>query len=502
MSGRRRLSVLRLLGVLVAVAIIAGAGSVAVRRGIGTASGARIGGTWFAPYVDVTEPSELHFEDLGANPAGDAVLGFVVASRDGACAPTWGTYYDLDGAARSLDLDRRIERSRQRGDDILVSFGGLANSELATRCTSDDALRAAYAAVIRRYALSTIDFDVEGDALADAAANARRSRVVKSLQDSARASGQELAVWLTLPVATNGLSSTGLAIVDSMLAAKVDIAGVNVMAMDFGASKPNTTSMIDAMREALDATFRQLDGAYRRAGLRLSTRDLWRKVGITPMIGQNDVRAEQFTVEDARSVLALAEQLGLGRVSMWSANRDQACGAQLDLGTVSNSCSGVLQKPQEFGQTFSRLGGAVLGAAHDRTVSQPAVEVRDDPATSPYPIWDAASVYTAGSKVTWRRNVYEAKWWSRANVPDEPVAQEWDTPWRFLGPVMSGDRPASTTTLPGGVFPAWSRAVIYVKGDRVERNGVAYEARWWNRAEEPQPQPDDPYSTPWVRVDR
>ena len=36
------------------------------------------------------------------------VLGFVVADPTTAARPPMGTYYDLDGAGRALDLDRRI----------------------------------------------------------------------------------------------------------------------------------------------------------------------------------------------------------------------------------------------------------------------------------------------------------------------------------------------------------------------------------------------------------
>ncbi len=49
---------------------------------------------------------------------------------------------------------------------------------------------------------------------------------------------------------------------------------------------------------------------------------LWQMVGITPMIGLNDITTEVFDQQEAREVLAFAEQQGIGRLSFWSLNRD------------------------------------------------------------------------------------------------------------------------------------------------------------------------------------
>jgi chitinase len=501
--GRPRLSLLR---IFLALALCAGVGGALVAFGGRIVEAAdsprseRAGaGPWYAPYVDVTLTPEYHFEDLSANPSNDVVLSFIVASRDGACAPTWGTYFDLDGAATALDLDRRITRLRQRGGDLIVSFGGEANDELARHC-DDDGLRAAYSAVIDRYKVTTLDFDIEGTDLADTAANERRGRVVKALQKEAAAANRDLAVWLTLPVAPTGLTGEAVGVIDSMLAAKVDLAGVNLMAMNFGSSR-QSSDMVDATADALDATWRQLDAAYRRAGVHLTAESVWRKIGVTPMIGQNDDPLDRITLGDARRVLELALDRGIGRMSMWSLNRDTACGAQLDLGMVSDLCSGVKQEALAFTYVFDTLPGRPAAAAKGKTVTV-AGDPRDDPATSPHPIWTENKVYEQGDKVTWHRNVYEAKWWSRHDVPDEPVVNEWDTPWRFLGPVLPGDRPAPPPTLPNGTYPTWGKQTVYVKGERVQLDGLGYEAKWWTRGERPDADVAQPWDSPWESLER
>ena len=123
--------------------------------------------TWFAPYYYVTLTPAFHFEDPVVSPSLTQVLGFVVADPRNGCSPTWGTYYDLDGAGRALDLDRRITRLRERGGDAVISFGGAANTDLAVACTSQPALNAWYQLVVKRYSSRIIDLDIEGAALAD-----------------------------------------------------------------------------------------------------------------------------------------------------------------------------------------------------------------------------------------------------------------------------------------------------------------------------------------------
>jgi chitinase len=160
----RKLSIPRLLvliGVLLGVAAAVG---VAARQMMASPTEAPQRARWFAPYVDATSTPEFQFQDPAANPSNGVVLGFVVATKRGACVPTWGTYFSLDAARGSLDLERRIARLRQHGGDLIVSFGGAANDELALRCT-EPALEAAYRQVIDRYSLDTVDFDLEGAAL-------------------------------------------------------------------------------------------------------------------------------------------------------------------------------------------------------------------------------------------------------------------------------------------------------------------------------------------------
>jgi len=301
----------------------------------------------FAPFVDVTLVPTLAFDDPTAQPADDVMLGFVVADPAAPCTPSWGTFHDLDSARETLDLEARISRLRERGGSAIVSFGGAANAELATVCLDADRLEEAYGSVIDAYDSRVVDFDIEGAALADPDANRRRSEVIARLQDDR----PDLEVWFTVPITPNGIPDSVVALLDAVLSAGVDLTGVNAMTMNYG-TMPEGASMSEASVSALQGLHRQLAGVYGRAGRDLSDTELWNRIAATPMIGQNDVPGERFTVADARSLASFAQQVQMRRISMWSANRDTPCDGPTDEGSFSNTCSGVDQQPGEFSEIF------------------------------------------------------------------------------------------------------------------------------------------------------
>lgn len=503
MSTSARLSPWRVSIAIVILLATAVAGVIGVRMYEARASEEPTS-QWFAGYVDVTATPSYAFEEGSADAEGhvsDVVLSFIVADEDGTCTPTWGTYYGLDEAGQELDLDRRIERLREQGAGVVVSFGGAMNQELATVCESPEELADAYLQVIERYDLDTIDLDIEGPALEDAKSNALRAEAVATLQADRRAAGKPLAVWLTLPVIPTGLTADGREVVSGMLESGTDLAGVNLMTMNYGEAR-ESRSMFDASAAAMRSTHRQLGIMYEQAGIPLSDTALWGKLGATPMVGQNDVPGEIFDLKDAARFNEFAEENGIGRMSMWSLNRDATCGSNYpDVTRVSDACSGIDQGDQNFAEVLSEgYDGHAAEAADASTEPDPAAAApkEDDPETSPYPIWNEESAYLEGTKIVWHRNVYEAKWWTRGELPDNPVLEAWDTPWELIGPVLPGETPAPEFTVAKGTYPEWKGSASYDKGDRVVSDGTPYEAKWWTEGESPDAAIADPDNSPWV----
>jgi chitinase len=481
----RRLSWTRLGLLALAVTVITGGVFVSVTQAVDRTETSTQ--SWSVPYVDVTLTPTFQFQDPGANPARTVALAFVVADPDDGCAPSWGGYYSLEEASSDLELDRRIAQLRSAGGDVMVSFGGQVNDELAVSCTDTGALTDAYRDVVERYDLSAIDLDVEGTAVADQAAAGRRAEALATVQREREADGHPLAVWLTVPVAPTGLTGNAVDLVRTTLDGQVELTGVNVMTMDYGDAKLQAQSMQAATEQAIRATVEQVSGLYEERGATLSDAEAWARIGATPMIGQNDVDGEVFTIADAEALATFARANGLGRVSLWSLNRDTACSASFaDVAVHSNACSGVDQAPSAFVDAFADLSGGGPATRVSDVVVEPARQpVVDDPARSPYPIWRSEAQYPAGYKVVWHGSVYEARWYAAGIDPSVPATAGTESPWALLGAVTTSEAAPDPVPTVHDVTEPWTPEVLYQRGDRVLLDGLPYEARWASRGEAP-----------------
>lgn len=310
---------------------------------------------WFGGYLDVTILPGPGLQDAPSPGKATTVLSFITSSPDNPCEPSWGGSYGLEQASSKLGLDARVNAFRRAGNDIAISFGGQLGKELAVACTDGDALIRAYDKVISGYGLATVDLDVEGASAADPAAAQRRATAMARLQQS-RPPESPLKVWLTLPVSEQGLTPAAVISLETMIKAGVELAGVNLMTMNFG-PLPQGQSMLDASIRAAEGSHSTLAGIYESAGQTLESAALWKKIGLTPMIGQNDVPGQTFTLEDAEGLNSFAREHGVGRVSMWSLNRDRGC-SSVDEGQTANvathSCSGVEGPPGMFAEALGR----------------------------------------------------------------------------------------------------------------------------------------------------
>ncbi len=284
----------------------------------------------FAPYMYIGAGD--HFEITRCDDACGQkfyTLAFIIADKHG--QPAWDGRFPMK---RNLYADQ-INAIRQRGGDVIVSFGGEAGTEIAIAETNAAALEAEYQSVIDRYKLTWLDFDIEGDALSNSDANQRRNTVLARLQ--ARNPG--LIVSYTLPVDPEGIPDSAQKLLADAKAKGVKVYSANVMTMDFGAHFSRGKKMSDvSIASALKAyeQCRAIDPSI--------------KIGLTPMIGQNDEHGEVFTQDDARTLMAWAQkQPWICSLSFWASNRDTG---REDGPGDGNTASGVEQKPWEFTLIF------------------------------------------------------------------------------------------------------------------------------------------------------
>jgi chitinase len=252
-----------------------------------------------APYVETWNDNNLV---TLSNNSGHKfwTLAFVISN--GSCTPTWNGDTSLTGNSYGTYINNL--RS-QLGGDVIVSHGGASGTELGQACTSVSSLQAAYQKVIDQFKLTWIDLDIESGAESDTTSVDRRNKALKALQ----AANPSLRVSYTLAVDRTGLPSADLNLLKNAKTNGTRVDVVNIMAMDYG---PCYSDMGQAGVDAANATKNQLASA----GISAS-------VGITPMIGTNDVSCEKFSTTDATVVANYAQANSYVRLlAFWAIGAD------------------------------------------------------------------------------------------------------------------------------------------------------------------------------------
>jgi chitodextrinase len=290
----------------------------------------------FSPYIDMAMPVDA---DLSAIAAASGIenftLAFMLGSGNGVGWQGVGTLAD-DTLANGTTILSQVQAIQAAGGHITISFGGAAGQEAALTATSAVSLQAEYQSVIDRYHVNSLDFDIEGMAVQDQHSITLRDQALVEL----KAANPGLTISYTLPVLPTGLTVDGVNVLASAKRDGLAIGVVNIMAMDYGASVDNGGQMGHNAISAAIATEQQI------AGVGLSA-----KLGITPMIGVNDVASEVFTLADAQALLDYARSDGnVVRLAMWSVARDN--GNTPGAHYASPDSSGIAQQPYDFAAIF------------------------------------------------------------------------------------------------------------------------------------------------------
>lgn len=217
----------------------------------------------FAPYVDVLLWPTLDVTAI-AKATGQKyfTLAFIVA--DGTGQPSWGG---------SVPLSQQwymsyITSLRAMGGDVIISFGGATGQELATVAKDVATLQGQIQQVINMYKPKRIDFDVEGAALANTAANILRAKALVAI----KAANPGIIITYTLPVTPTGLDGYGVGFLNAVASNGGVVDVLNIMAMDYGGTLLN--DMGQTAITAAQGTIQQL----RAAGLTSCS------VAVTPMV--------------------------------------------------------------------------------------------------------------------------------------------------------------------------------------------------------------------------
>ncbi len=283
----------------------------------------------FAPYIQVDSTTSLT-SISSASGIKYFTLAFIIDDGTG-----HGLWEAGSTVASDSSIAPAIANLRAAGGDVIISFGGAAGNELAIGITSASTLQSVYQGIINKYGVTALDFDIEGTALDNTSANDRRNQALAGLQTA----NPGLFISYTLPVNPTGLDPNSIALLQNAKSHGVNVACVNIMAMDYGSS--TTPSMGQDAIDATNATSSQL-----------SSNGLTTNIGITPLIGKQDTAPEVFTTSDAQTVQNFAVgDSQVNRIAFWEVALDQ-CGS---------SCSGTSQTVWQFSHIFEPFSSSGTG---------------------------------------------------------------------------------------------------------------------------------------------
>jgi len=254
-------------------------------------------------------------------------LAFITGSG---CTPTWFSQY-------SIPSENTIKPiiSSFGSDNVIISFGGAVGTELAQSCGTVAGTQAAYQAVIDYYGVNNLDFDIEGGGLGVSSVTDIRNQALAGLQKA----NPSVKISYTLPTLPTGLTYDGVNLLNSAAKYGVKVDIVNLMTMDYGANYDGSIMGQHAINAA------------KAVVAQIATAGLKSRVGITPMIGINDVQTEVFSLANAAEVLSYAKSNTntIGRLGMWSIARDNGgC-----VGSLSYGCSGISQNDYDFSKALN-----------------------------------------------------------------------------------------------------------------------------------------------------
>lgn len=285
-----------------------------------------------SPYLDITATTPSLVDLAKATGQKTFTLAFALADSTG-CNPSWGGTIPLDDSRILSD----IKAFQAQGGTVTVATGGAAGPYLENSCGDAGSLAAAYEKILDTTGANSLDVDVETTIPQDTV-----NEALKKVQDER---GTTISYTLRVQGDDYGVDPFSVQVLQSAASHGLDVL-VNPMTMEFGTSR---ASWGDAVIAAAEAT----KGQMKQVWPNMSDADLNRHLGVTPMIGRN-YNGKEFVQDDAKQLVSWATTNHIGRLSFWSAGRDNGSCAG---GAVSATCSSIAQSDYEFTTIFKGFSG-------------------------------------------------------------------------------------------------------------------------------------------------
>ena len=267
-----------------------------------------------------------HKKNLGVK---TFTLAFAVSEK-GTCNPTWGGALPID----SPEIINKVKAYKDVGGEVIVSTGGALGKYLENSCKSVDDLMNAYKKALKATGSHHLDLDVE-----------QKIPFEKMNQALAKLQKEDslLEVSYTLPAGLHGLNKEGVDVLKSAVKNGVKVSIVNPMAMNF----PCSVSFGNGVIKVGEAVLKNMKTIWTKK----TDQELHAMLGVTTMLGVNDLKANVFKPEHAEQLVTWAKKKGVGFLSFWSFYRDTPCPGK----TLSSLCSSIAQKKNEFTKIFVKF---------------------------------------------------------------------------------------------------------------------------------------------------
>jgi chitinase len=365
---------------------------------------------WYnaAPYVMplANNPPSLT-TIMSATGAKAFTLAFIVA--DGGCTPAWESDAGLVDISSDTQVGPIISGIRAAGGDVVVSFGGYNGTKLGQVCGTPQATAAAEQAVINKYSLKALDFDLEEPEYENATAINNELAAAQILQQN----NSGLYVSITIPGTTAGTGWFGQQLLNNAKTLGYTPSNYSIMPFDGGFSGASSQiSALQSFNTLLVNTFGW------------SSATAYAHEGISSMNGRTD-SAEFFYQSDFQTMLSFAQTNHLARYTFWAVNRDRQCSPPDNNGTLSGTCSSVPQNSWDFTKIIVQFANGGTSPTPTPTTgggTTPTPTVGTTPTTGTgscagVAAWSATTAYTGASKVTYNGALWQAQWWSYNDVP-------------------------------------------------------------------------------------
>jgi chitinase len=341
----------------------------------------------FAPYIDMGFSPNLAAiaQTSGVD---QFTLAFIQSSGPGTIGWSGTGTISSDTLSNGSTIQSDVSALQAIGGNVTISFGGAAGTDPAVAAAAAGAsaasLQAEYQSVINRYNVNSLDFDIEGAAEGNQASLKLRDAALVGLEKA----NPGLQISYTVPVLPTGLDFNGLNIIQTAAKDGVDISVVNIMTMDYGSAVDNGGAMGTDAIDAIQATEKQLTSIGLHA-----------KIGVTPLIGVNDVTSEVFTLADAQQLVAyVATDPDVARISMWSVGRDN--GSTAGQNYDSPTGSGIAQTPYEFSKIFNTASASAQTAQLTQAMASFASSQSVTTAPTPTSVSNSSAAIIAANQVT------------------------------------------------------------------------------------------------------